>query len=112
MCRFSTKRHQCRRSRRRQTRVPRFDAGGTLKVENRRPGAAPLVVLPGRREPLSRSHRHARVAGMSTDAEWDARYAAAPDGMFSGNVNGTLAIEVATMQRRTALDARVIRGLG
>jgi SAM-dependent methyltransferase len=41
---------------------------------------------------------------MSTDAEWDARYAAAPDGMFSGNVNGTLAIEVATMQPRTALD--------
>jgi SAM-dependent methyltransferase len=41
---------------------------------------------------------------MSTDAEWDARYAAAPDGMFSGNVNGTFAVEVAAMQPRTALD--------
>jgi len=41
---------------------------------------------------------------MSTDAEWNARYAAAPDGMFSGNVNGTLAIEVATMRPGTALD--------
>jgi SAM-dependent methyltransferase len=41
---------------------------------------------------------------MSTDAEWDARYAAAPEGMFSGNVNPTLAIEVAGMQPGSALD--------
>src|SRR5690349_11732816 len=41
---------------------------------------------------------------MGTDAEWDARYAAAPDGMFSGNVNGTLAIEVTGLAPGRALD--------
>ncbi|MBE2315799.1 methyltransferase domain-containing protein [Solirubrobacter sp. CPCC 204708] len=41
---------------------------------------------------------------MSTDAEWDARYFAAPEGMFSGNVNGTLAVEVADLAPGTALD--------
>jgi SAM-dependent methyltransferase len=41
---------------------------------------------------------------MSTDAEWDARYAAAPDGMFSGNVNPTLALEVTGMPPGSALD--------
>ena len=41
---------------------------------------------------------------MSTDGEWDARYAAVPEGIFSGNVNGTLAVEVASMQPTTALD--------
>lgn len=41
---------------------------------------------------------------MSTDGEWNARYAAARDGMFSGNVNGTLAVEVAGMRAGRALD--------
>lgn len=41
---------------------------------------------------------------MGTDTEWDARYAEAPDGMFSGNVNGTLAIEAANLRPGRALD--------
>jgi SAM-dependent methyltransferase len=41
---------------------------------------------------------------MKTDAEWNARYAAAQDGMFSGNVNGTLAVEVTGMAPGRALD--------
>jgi len=41
---------------------------------------------------------------MGTDAEWDARYDAAPDGMFSGNVNGTLAAETAGLTPGRALD--------
>jgi SAM-dependent methyltransferase len=56
--------------------------------------ASALVVGP--------SARHG--AGMSTHAEWDARYAAAPDGMFSGNVNPTLAVEVTGLQPGSALD--------
>jgi hypothetical protein len=31
---------------------------------------------------------------MGSDAEWNARSAAARDGMFSANVNGTPAVEV------------------
>ena len=41
---------------------------------------------------------------MGTETEWDARYADAPDGMFSGNVNGTLAIEAARLRPGRALD--------
>jgi SAM-dependent methyltransferase len=41
---------------------------------------------------------------MSTHAEWDARYAAMPEGMFSGNVNPTLAVEVTGMRPGSALD--------
>ena len=42
---------------------------------------------------------------MSSDTEWDARYAAgASEGMFSGDVNGTLAVEVVGMAPGRALD--------
>lgn len=42
---------------------------------------------------------------MSLDSEWDARYAAATGtGMFSGNVNGTLAVEVSGMKPGRVLD--------
>ena len=42
---------------------------------------------------------------MKPDAEWDARYAAAErEGMFSGNVNATLAVETAGMTPGRALD--------
>jgi SAM-dependent methyltransferase len=41
---------------------------------------------------------------MGTDTEWDARYADAPDGMFSGKVNGTLAMETASLPPGRALD--------
>lgn len=42
---------------------------------------------------------------MSSDTEWDARYAAAArEGMFSGSVNGTLAVEVTDMTPGRVLD--------
>jgi SAM-dependent methyltransferase len=41
---------------------------------------------------------------MGTQAEWDARYAAAPERMFSGNVNGTLAVEASMLAPARALD--------
>jgi SAM-dependent methyltransferase len=41
---------------------------------------------------------------MSADNEWDARYADAPGQMFSGTVNGTLALEAAHLSPGRALD--------
>ena len=42
---------------------------------------------------------------MSWDPDWDARHAAAPqEGLFSGDVNGTLAIEMTGMAPGRVLD--------